>query len=254
MTGTILGNPGATDRTLDSAEVDRFGKLAAKWWDPAGAFRPLHALGPARLAFVRREVVRHFSRPDRGLRPFSGLTMLDVGCGGGLITEPLARLGGRATGLDPAPDNIAAARAHAAAQGLAVDYRAGRIEELAATGEHFDVVVCLEVLEHVPDPAAFVRLLAAVTRPGGLVVLSTINRTRAAYALAIVGAEQVLLWLPPGTHQWDRFITPDELARFSADAGLVPGPAQGLVYDALTGEWRLGSNTGINYLLAAARA
>ena len=246
--------PAQTDRTLDEAEVAQFGRLAAEWWDVSGKFAPLHALGPARLAFVRQVVTRRFDRADRGFRPFQGLTMLDVGCGGGLISEPLARLGGIVTGLDPSPENVAAARAHAEGQGLDIRYRAERIEDLVSAGETFDCVVCLEVLEHVPDPREFVSLLGRVTKPGGVVVLSTINRTAAAYALAVVGAERVLRWLPAGTHQWDRFITPEELAGFCRDAGLEPAPAQGLVYDVVRGGWRLAPDTAINYLTSATRS
>jgi 2-polyprenyl-6-hydroxyphenyl methylase/3-demethylubiquinone-9 3-methyltransferase len=180
--------------------------------------------------------------------------MLDVGCGGGLISEPLARLGGAVTGIDPASENIEVARAHAEGQGLEISYRAERLEDLVAAGAAFDVVVCLEVLEHVPAPQDFVGLLARVLKPGGLLVLSTINRTAAAYALAVVGAERVLGWLPAGTHQWDRFITPDELAGYCRAAALAPSPGRGLVYDVMQGEWRLGDDPAINYLISATRS
>lgn len=243
----------AAQPTFDPAEVARFSRIAAEWWDPNGKFRPLHQLGPVRMAFLRREAVRHFSLDDRALRPLSGLTAIDVGCGGGLVSEPLSRLGATVTAIDPSPETIAAARHHAAGQGLAIDYRAERIEEVAAAGRTFDLVVSLEVLEHVPDPAAFVKLLASVTRPGGLVVVSTLNRTLKAWLLAIVGAEYVLRWLPAGTHQWDRFITPDELTRFATTAGLAPGRAAGLLYNPLTGSWTLGPDTDVNYLMAATR-
>lgn len=243
----------ATQPTFDPAEVARFGRIAAEWWDPNGKFRPLHQLGPVRMSFLRRQAIRHFGLDDRALRPLSGLTAIDVGCGGGLVSEPLSRLGAAVTAIDPSPETIAAARHHASGQGLAIDYRAERIEDIAATGRTFDLVVSLEVLEHVPDPGAFVRLLASVARPGGLVVVSTLNRTLKAWLLAIVGAEYVLRWLPAGTHQWDRFITPDELSRFAAAAGLTPGRAEGLLYNPLTGSWSLGPDTDVNYLLAAVR-
>jgi 2-polyprenyl-6-hydroxyphenyl methylase/3-demethylubiquinone-9 3-methyltransferase len=163
--------------TLDDAEVRRFAALAAEWWDPNGKFRPLHKLGPARLAFIRQEIVRHFARPSGGLRPFDGLSVLDIGCGGGLVSEPVARLGAGVTGIDPAPENIEAAGRHAAGQGLAIDYRASLVEDLVAEGRTFDCVLCLEVVEHVPDVSAFLATCGNLVRPGGLMILSTINRT-----------------------------------------------------------------------------
>jgi 2-polyprenyl-6-hydroxyphenyl methylase/3-demethylubiquinone-9 3-methyltransferase len=239
--------------TLDRAEIDRFARLATEWWDPNGKFRALHRIGPARLGFLRDEMLRHFGRPATVMRPLEGLSILDVGCGGGLICEPLARLGARVTGLDPAVENVEAARQHAAAGGLGIAYRAGRVEELAAEGLTFDAVVCLEVVEHVPDPAAFLRASAALIGPGGLMLLSTISRTLKAYLLAIVGAEYVLRWLPVGTHRWDRFITPDELARHLRAASLEAPVIKGLVYNPLADTWTLGSDTDVNYLAAAAK-
>jgi 2-polyprenyl-6-hydroxyphenyl methylase/3-demethylubiquinone-9 3-methyltransferase len=241
------------DATLDASEVRRFGDLAAEWWDPKGKFRPLHKLGPARLAFIRQEIVRHFARAHGGLRPFDGLSVLDIGCGGGLVSEPVARLGATVTGIDPAPENIAAARAHAASQVLAIDYRACRVEDLVAEGRTFDCVLCLEVVEHVPDVAAFLSECAKLVRPGGLMILSTINRTVKAYALAIVGAEYILRWLPVGTHQWERFVTPDELARHAAAAGLAISHREGLVYNPLTDAWSLSADLDVNYMASAGR-
>ena len=241
------------DATLDASEVRRFGDLAAEWWDPKGKFRPLHKLGPARLAFIRQEIVRHFARPPGGLRPFQGLSVLDIGCGGGLVSEPVARLGATVTGIDPAPENIAAASAHAASQVLAIDYRACRVEDLVADGRTFDCVLCLEVVEHVPDVAAFLSECAKLVRPGGLMILSTINRTVKAYALAIVGAEYILRWLPVGTHQWERFVTPDELARHAAAAGLAISHREGLVYNPLTDAWSLSADLDVNYMASAGR-
>ena len=209
-----------TERTLDAAEVERFERLSKAWWDPTGKFRPLHQIGPARLSFIRDELTRHFRLPAGGAQPFNGLKILDVGCGGGLISEPLTRLGAAVTGIDPGAENIAIARSHAEPQGLAIDYRVATVEDLAAEGAEFDAVVCLEVVEHVPDVGEFLKACAALVRPGGLLVLSTINRTLKSYALAIVAAEYVLGWLPRGTHQWDRFVTPDELKRHLEAAGL----------------------------------
>ncbi len=250
---TDTAGPSPRDRTLDPGEVERFGRIATEWWDPAGKFRPLHKLGPARLAFIREEAVRHFGLDGGSLRPLGGLNVLDIGCGGGLVCEPMARLGGAVTGLDPAAENIEAARQHASAQGLCVHYRAARVEDLVGEGLQFDLVLCLEVVEHVPDVAAFLAACARLVRPGGLMVLSTINRTLKSYALAIVGAEYILRWLPVGTHQWDRFVTPDELRRHVAAAGLGDLRTRGLVYDPFADLWSLGADTDVNYMAAAAK-
>jgi len=239
--------------TYDQSEVERFSRIASEWWDPHGKFRPLHKLGPARLAFIRDALLRHFERPSGGLKSLAGLRLLDIGCGGGLICEPLARLGAMVTGLDPSPENIAAARAHAEGGGLSIDYRAARVEDLAGEGAGFDAVLCLEVVEHVPDPQAFIAECARLVRPGGLMVLSTLNRTIKSYALAIVAAEYVLGWLPRGTHQWERFVTPDELDRFVRAAGLGPSRFEGLVFDPFRDEWRLSPDTDVNYMASAAR-
>jgi 2-polyprenyl-6-hydroxyphenyl methylase / 3-demethylubiquinone-9 3-methyltransferase len=247
------GTPGLSSATLDAEEIDRFARLASEWWDPRGKFRALHRIGPARLGFLRDEMLRHFARGQAGMRPLEGLRVLDVGCGGGLISEPLARLGAHVTGLDPAVENIEAARRHAGGQGLAIEYRAGRVEELEAEGQTFDAVVCLEVVEHVPDPGAFLKSCAALVRPGGLMLLSTLNRTLKAYLLAIIGGEYVLRWLPVGTHQWDRFVTPDELARHLLAAGLEAPAIRGLVYSPLTDAWSLSADTDVNYLASAAK-
>jgi 2-polyprenyl-6-hydroxyphenyl methylase/3-demethylubiquinone-9 3-methyltransferase len=250
---TQHGSGGASRSTYDPAEVARFGRLAEEWWNPNGKMAPLHRIGPARLAYLRREVVRHFMRNERAVKVLAGLDVLDVGCGGGLVAEPLARLGGTVTAIDPAAESIAAARIHAEAQGLAIDYRAMRLEDLVADGRRFDVVTCLEVLEHIPDPAAFVRVLADALKPGGLLLMSTINRTMKAYALAIVGAEYVLRWLPAGTHQWERFITTEELLRAVNAAGLDHVGFEGLVFDPLKGQWRLGADIDVNFMAAAVK-
>jgi 2-polyprenyl-6-hydroxyphenyl methylase/3-demethylubiquinone-9 3-methyltransferase len=249
-----MGNPSlppAPEATLDDAEIARFARHAEDWWDEKGKFRPLHQIAPVRLAFLRDEMVRHFGLAPRRRRPLEGLEVLDVGCGGGLICEPLARLGARVSGLDPAPESIAAARRHAAGQGLAIDYRLGRIEDLAAEARRFDALVCLEVIEHVPDPAAFLSTAAVLLRPGALFLASTINRTLKAYLLAIVAAEYILRWLPAGTHRWDRFVTPAELTAHLAAAGLAAGTLKGLVYNPLAGRWTLSADTDVNYFLAA---
>lgn len=248
-----MSSPAAPTATLDPAEVERFARLSAEWWDPNGKFRPLHKLGPARLTFIRDRIAGHFARTGQR-RPLDGLSVLDIGCGGGLISEPLTRLGARVTGIDPAAENIETARRHAAAQGLAIDYRATTVEALAGEGVTFDAVLCLEVVEHVPDPARFIAGIAALVRPGGGAVLSTINRTLKAYGLAIIGAEYVLRWLPVGTHQWERFVTPDEMKRHLTAAGLGPAAFMGLVYSPFRDVWELSDDLDVNYLVAASKA
>lgn len=238
--------------TFDPSEVERFSRLANEWWDPNGKFRPLHQQGPARLRFIRDTLASHFGCPSKAHKPLKELSVLDVGCGGGLICEPLARLGARVTGLDPTADAIAVARAHAEAQGLAIDYRAQRVEDLAEIGAHFDAVVCMEVVEHVPDPGAFLKTIARLVRPGGILILSTLNRTWKSYALAIVAAEYVLGWLPRGTHNWQRFVTLEEMARHLKLAGFAELRTSGLVYDVMRDDWRLDPDCDVNYLAAAA--
>lgn len=236
---------------VDAAEVERFGRMAAKWWDPYGVFRPLHQLAPARLGYIRDALTEALGLSGTGVAPLLGVRLVDIGCGGGLVSEPLARLGARVTGIDLADESINAARAHADASGVTVDYRTQSVEDLAASGERFDAALCLEVLEHVPDPAAFLATAARVLEPGGVLVASTINRTAKAYLLAIVGAEYVLGWLPRGTHQWDRFITPEELEGFMRSAGLDPDRREGVVYDPLRDRWNRSSDTDVNYQLSA---
>ncbi|MDH3580769.1 MAG: bifunctional 2-polyprenyl-6-hydroxyphenol methylase/3-demethylubiquinol 3-O-methyltransferase UbiG [Hyphomicrobiales bacterium] len=242
------------DSTLDAAEVERFAAMAAEWWDPKGKFAPLHALNPTRLTFIRDQLCSRFDRSARDANSLSGLQIADIGCGGGLLCEPLTRLGASVTGLDPAAETIKAAKAHASAQGLEIDYRAGRVEALAEAGLRFDAVLAMEVVEHVPDVTVFVRLVGDLVRPGGLLILSTINRTLKSWALAIVGAEYVLRWLPVGTHQWDRFVTPGELSRAAASAGLGEIGRRGMIFNPLRGNWTLAADTDVNYLLAAGRA
>ncbi len=242
-----------TDQTLDAEEVRRFSRIAAEWWDPHGKFRPLHQIGPPRLTFLRDAAAAHFRRDPKGLKPLAGLTAVDIGCGGGLVSEPLARMGATVTGIDPADRNIAIAKGHAEPQGLAIDYRAARVEDLVAEGKTFEIVACLEVVEHVPDVAQFVAACGKLVRPGGIAVFSTLNRTFKAWALAIVGAEYVLGWLPRGTHQWERFITPDALKAHCENAGLTDASFSGIVYSPLRDEWTLASDTDVNYLVSVAK-
>ena len=239
------------DGSIVAAEVERFDALASTWWDPAGPMRALHRLNPLRLRFIRDEACGHFGLDAASPYPFDGLSVLDVGCGAGLLSEPLARLGGSVTGLDPAVRNIEAARSHADEGGLSIDYRTDPVETVAAGRERFDLVVAMEVVEHVADPAAFVRTCADAVRPGGLLLLATLNRTLRSFALAIVGAEYILRWLPRGTHDWDKFITPGELRDFTADAGLIDYRTRGMVFDPLEREWSLSRDTAVNYLARA---
>ncbi len=240
--------------TVDPAEVAKFERSAAAWWDAAGEAAPLHRLNPCRLDYLAAQIAAQFGRDPRAPAPFAGLALLDVGCGGGLVAEPMARLGAAVTGVDAGETAIAVARAHAAAAGLEIAYRACAAEALVAEGAVFDVTLALEVVEHVADPEALLRALAALTRPGGLVILSTLNRTAASFAKAVVGAEWLLRWLPVGTHDWRRFLTPDELAGAAVRAGLAPVDRSGMVYSPLTGRWRLdGADLSVNYLLTCVR-
>jgi len=245
-----------TETNLDPDEVARFERMAKEWWDATGKFRPLHQIGPARLQFVRDQLASHFKLKDPSpLKPLNGLTLLDIGCGGGLISEPLTRMGASVTGIDPGALNIAIARSHAEGQGLEIDYRTTTVEALAETGAHYDAVVCLEVVEHVPDVDAFVAACASLVRPGGAIVLSTINRTVKSYALAIVGAEYILRWLPKGTHQWERFVTPDELDKALTKAGMRADTFTGLTYNPLTDTWSLNTgDTTVNYLASGTKS
>jgi len=241
-----------TTTNIDADEIAQFSRQAKSWWDPDGPFRPLHQIGPTRLQYIRDVAVQHFAIADAGLRPLRGLRCLDVGCGGGLISEPLARMGGAVTGIDPAAENIDTAIQHARVSDLTIDYRAVTAEELVRSSEAYDLVVCLEVIEHVPEPADFVATLARLLTPNGLLVMSTINRTPQSYAFAIIGAEYILRWLPVGTHQWDKFVRPAELKRFMAAAGLANFAARGLVYNPLKDQWSLSDDTGVNYLATGA--
>jgi 2-polyprenyl-6-hydroxyphenyl methylase/3-demethylubiquinone-9 3-methyltransferase len=239
--------------TIDRDEVAWFAKLAAEWWDEKGPFRPLHQINPTRLTYIRDRLCAHFGRDPKAPPSLIGLTVLDIGCGGGLVAEPLARLGVHMTGIDPAPETIEAAKTHAAGAGLEIAYRPATAEELADEGLAFDAVLLLEVVEHVPDVPAFLKRIAHLVKPGGVMILSTLNRTLKAYALAIVGAEFVLRWLPVGTHQWERFVRPEELAGAIRGAGLTLADTAGMVYDPLADTWSLSGDTDVNYLATATR-
>jgi len=237
--------------TIDEAEVARFAALADEWWDTRGKMAVLHKFNPVRLAYIRDAACRHYSRNARHLDCLKDLRILDIGCGGGILCEPLARLGASVVGADPAEKNIAAAKLHAAQGGLAIDYRATSAEALADAAERFDIVLAMEVVEHVADVRLFVRRCAEMVRPGGLMIAATINRTMKSFALAIVGAEYVLRWLPRGTHQWDKFVTPDELAIAMERAGLRSGDERGVIYNLIADRWELSSDTDVNYMVLA---
>jgi 2-polyprenyl-6-hydroxyphenyl methylase/3-demethylubiquinone-9 3-methyltransferase len=242
-----------TSPTVDPDEVARFAALAAQWWNPRGKMGMLHRFNPVRLGFIKDTVCRQFGRDGKALRALSGLRILDIGCGGGILCEPLARLGADVVGVDPAAANIEAARIHAQGAGLAVDYRVSTAEALAQAGEGFEVVLAMEVVEHVADLALFIERCAEMVKPGGLLIAATINRTLKSFALAIVGAEYVLRWLPRGTHRWDKFVTPDELEALLLRRGLRQIAASGVVYDLLADRWRLASDMDVNYMLACAK-
>jgi 2-polyprenyl-6-hydroxyphenyl methylase/3-demethylubiquinone-9 3-methyltransferase len=238
---------------VDPAEVARFSALAAEWWDAAGPLKPLHRLNPLRLAWIKERVAGHFGRERNDPTALTGLRVLDVGCGGGILTEPLARMGAAVTGIDPSKENIAVARRHAEDGGLAIDYRAATAEDLAAGGERFDLVTILEVVEHVPDVPAFVAACSTMVKPGGLMIAATINRTAKAWLLAIVGAEYILRWLPRGTHSWDKLVKPEELAAAFRAAGLTVTAETGVMYVPLADYFRLTGDMDVNYMMAAKR-
>ena len=251
---TVARMNAAESPTVDPAEVARFAALAADWWDPAGKMGMLHKFNPVRLSFIKEAACRQFGRDPRRLDSLAGLRILDIGCGGGILSEPLARLGGDVVGADPAVPNIEAAKLHAQGSGLALDYRATTAEALADAGERFDLVLAMEVVEHVADLALFVRRCAEMVKPGGLMIAATLNRTFKSFALAIVGAEYVLRWLPPGTHQWDKFVTPNELEIAMEKSHLRVCDERGVIYDLLADRWQLSTDTDVNYMLTAERA
>jgi 2-polyprenyl-6-hydroxyphenyl methylase/3-demethylubiquinone-9 3-methyltransferase len=240
--------------TIDRDEVARFSRLSGQWWDPRGPMAALHKFNPVRLAYIRDRAADHFGRDARRLDSLNGLRILDIGCGGGILSEPLARLGAVVIGADPSETNIAVARAHAAQSGLAIDYRATTAEALAVAGEQFDAVLAMEVVEHVTDVGVFVGLAGGLVKPGGLLFVATLNRTAKSFALAIVGAEYVLRWLPRGTHRWDKFVTPNELDIAIAQAGLDVTDETGVIYNLFADRWELSSDMDVNYMLIAQKA
>jgi 2-polyprenyl-6-hydroxyphenyl methylase/3-demethylubiquinone-9 3-methyltransferase len=244
----------AKQTSVDRDEIARFSAMADRWWDPDGDFAPLHRLNPARLGYIRARAERHFDLPAQSLSPLKGKTLLDAGCGGGLISEPMARLGARVTGLDAGERNIEVARLHAERSSLDIDYRCSTAEALAETQESFDIVLALEIIEHVADTSLFMNSLGRLLKPDGLLVLSTLNRTWKSYAFAIVGAEYVLRWLPRGTHDWRRFLRPSEVSRLGRSAGLATQDVTGLTYSPLDGSWRLGRDCDVNYMMTMIKA
>jgi 2-polyprenyl-6-hydroxyphenyl methylase/3-demethylubiquinone-9 3-methyltransferase len=245
--------------SIDPAEVERFSRIAAEWWNPKGKFAPLHKFNPTRLAFIRDQALYRFGRDPKARKPFEGLRLLDIGCGGGLLAEPMSRLGFEVVGVDASERNIGTASAHAVETGVAVDYRCSTAEALKAAGETFDVILNMEVIEHVADPGQFLRDCAAMLNPpssskaGGLMIVATLNRTLKAFALAKVGAEYVLRWLPAGTHDWSKFLKPEELRGFLADPHLAVDGPYGVVFDPLGGRWRQSHDADVNYMMTVAR-
>ena len=241
------GGPGST---VDPAEIDKFSKLSAEWWDPKGKMAPLHRINPLRLAYIRDSACRKFERNAKSLNCLNGLRMLDIGCGAGLLCEPFTRLGADVIGIDPSAKNIAAARLHAEKGHLSIDYRNTTLEDMDAR-ERFDIVLAMEVVEHVTDVGAFLGRCAVMLKPGGMMVASTLNRNLKSFALAIVGAEYVLRWLPRGTHQWSKFVTPDELTRHLLDNRLVVTEQSGVVYNPFADKWGLSADMDVNYMVVA---
>jgi 2-polyprenyl-6-hydroxyphenyl methylase / 3-demethylubiquinone-9 3-methyltransferase len=244
----------ASPTTVDPDEVERFSALAAEWWDPRGKMAPLHKFNPVRIGYVRDQAALRFDRDARKLDSMKGLRMLDIGCGGGLLSEPLARLGALMTGVDPSETNIEAAKQHAESSRLTIDYRCTTAEALAEAGEEFDIVLAMEVVEHVADVPLFVQSCAAMVKPGGLMVAATLNRTLKSFALAIVGAEYILRWLPVGSHRWDKFVTPNELEIAMELGGLRVTASQGVIYNILADRWQLSTDTDVNYMLLAEKS
>jgi 2-polyprenyl-6-hydroxyphenyl methylase/3-demethylubiquinone-9 3-methyltransferase len=242
-----------TSTTFDPEEIERFAGHAEAWWDPEGAFRPLHRLNPARLGFIRERLVAHFGRNVSSLQPFGGLSLLDIGCGGGLIAEPMARLGFSVTGIDADAKAITVARAHAEGSGLAIDYQIGTAESVADAGQRFDVVLALEIIEHVVNPGVFLERVGVLVEQGGAFIGATLNRTARSFALGIVGAEYVLSWLPRGTHDWRKFMRPSEIVLGLRRNGLRVTQLTGVTYNWARGEWSISQDLEVNYMVMAVR-
>jgi len=243
-----------TQTTIDPDEIAKFEAMASEWWDPNGKFKPLHMLNPCRLDYIIAQVSAEFMRDAKSPLPFQGLRILDIGCGGGLLCEPMARLGADVVGADAAERNIPVARVHAEKMGLDIDYRHTSAEALAAAGEQFDVILNMEVVEHVADPQTYLNACQALLTPGGLMICSTINRNPKSYMVAIIGAEHVMRWLPKGTHDWSKFITPDELFTFIETAGLTPVDRKGFVFNPLQWTWSISDrDLSVNYVTASVR-
>ena len=242
----------APQSTVDPGEVAKFEAMAAEWWDPAGKFKPLHMLNPCRLDYITAQIAGEFGRDLTAPAPFAGLRILDIGCGGGLLAEPMARLGADVVGADAAARNIPVAQVHATQSGLAIDYRHTTAEDMAAAGERFDVVLNMEVVEHVSDPLVYLTACRDLLKPGGLHICSTINRNAKSYMMAIIGAEHVMRWLPKGTHDWNKFITPDELFDLLTRAGLTPVDRKGFVFNPILWSWSLSArDLSVNYVTAS---
>lgn len=244
----------STQNTVDPAEVAKFEAMAAEWWDPNGKFKPLHQMNPCRLDYIVDQIAAEFGRDRTSLHPFEGLRLLDIGCGGGLLSEPMARLGADVVGADAAPRNIPVAQVHAAQSGLTIDYRNTTAEALADAGEQFDVILNMEVVEHVADPLAYLTACRKLLKPGGLMICSTINRNPKSYMMAIFGAEVVMRWLPRGTHDWKKFLTPDELFALISEAGLEPVDRKGFVFNPLGWSWSISDrDLSVNYVTASTK-
>jgi 2-polyprenyl-6-hydroxyphenyl methylase/3-demethylubiquinone-9 3-methyltransferase len=240
-----------TTNSVDPNEIAVFTKDAAFWWDEDGPFKPLHQINPVRLAFIRDEIINHFKVPESSAHPLQNLVVLDIGCGGGLVCEPLARLGALVTGIDPGQENIKVARLHARKKNLKITYMATTAEKMVTQKQHYDVVIALEIVEHVADVGCFIQACSQLLKPNGILILSTLNRTLKSYALGIIAAEHILRWVPRGTHSWHKFLKPSELVLHLRANGITPKALKGMVFKPLTRQWTLSSDIAVNYLLSA---